>query len=83
MEGAALPPLQQLDAELAALEPHGVLLLLVSRSDCSYCLEVRLNYLLPLLREAPPRLRLLELVADRPDQHAAAALAQLQVRYDF
>lgn len=79
MAAPLLPLLQQLAAELDALEPHEVLVLLVSRSDCPYCLEVRRNYLAPLLRSGAPRLRLRELEADRPQ--SAPALARLKVRF--
>ncbi|GJJ05048.1 hypothetical protein RugamoR64_55860 [Duganella rhizosphaerae] len=64
-----LPPLRDLRAELAALAaPRAVLVLLVSRRDCPYCLEVRRNYLAPLLREGDPRLVLRELESDTVDQ---------------
>lgn len=63
--GPALPPLRDLQAELAALAPRrAVLLLLVSRHDCQFCAEVRSNYLAPLQREGPPRLVLRELESD-------------------
>ncbi|NRR30752.1 hypothetical protein HSX11_11230 [Oxalobacteraceae bacterium] len=41
-----------------------LLVLLVSRQDCPYCLEVRRNYLAPLLRGADPRLLVRELESD-------------------
>lgn len=75
-----LPPLGDLDAELAALgAQRAVLVLLVSRSDCAYCLEVRRNYLLPLLREGAPRLRVRELESDRGA--SPALLARLGARF--
>ncbi|WP_070359583.1 hypothetical protein [Duganella sp. HH105] len=69
-----LPPLLDLRMELAALAaPRAVLVLLVSRRDCPYCLEVRRNYLAPLLREGDPRLVLRELESDTVDQLVDAA----------
>lgn len=69
-----LPPLRDLRAELAALAAtSAVLVLLVSRMDCPYCLEVRRNYLAPLLREGDPRLVLRELESDTVDQLIDAA----------
>lgn len=73
-------PLGDLDAELAALTArHGVLVLLVSRSDCPYCREVRRNYLAPLVRDGHPRLTVRELESDTaPD---ASALKRLAIRF--
>ncbi|MES2161266.1 MAG: hypothetical protein V4476_08940 [Pseudomonadota bacterium] len=86
-----LPPLRDLRAELAALAaPSAVLVLLVSRRDCPYCLEVRRNYLAPLLREGNPRLVLRELESDMVErlvdatgqlQATADVLRQLQVSF--
>ena len=91
MTGALLPRLRDLQAELAALAPQqAVLVLLVSRHDCPYCLEVRRNYLAPLLRGADPRLVVRELesdtVAELVDgagrlQPIAEVLRQLNVRF--
>ncbi|WP_342113644.1 hypothetical protein [Pseudoduganella sp. OTU4001] len=88
---ALLPPLRNLHAELAPLAAQrAVLVLLVSRQDCPYCLEVRRNYLAPLHRAGTPRLAFRELesdtVADLPDasgqrQPIAAILRQLGVRF--
>nr|WP_229224681.1 hypothetical protein [Duganella violaceicalia] len=77
-----MPPLRDLRAELAALAaPSAVLVLLVSRRDCPYCLEVRRNYLAPLLREGNPRLVLRELESDTVDRLVDAA-GQLQAVAD-
>lgn len=86
-----LPPLRHLQAELAALaQQQAVLVLLVSRQDCPYCLEVRRNYLAPLLRGADPRLVVRELESDTVDalvdaagqrQSIAVALRQLGVSF--
>lgn len=86
-----LPPLRNLRHELAALAPQrAVLVLLVSRHDCPYCLEVRRNYLAPLQRAGAPGLHLRELESDTVSELAdasgqrqpiAALLRQLNVRF--
>ncbi len=59
-----LGALENLQADAALLRRHGkLLLLLVSRSDCAYCAEVRRNYLLPLADA--PALLLRELESDQ------------------
>ena len=51
-----LPALANLQEAAATLRQQGsVLVLLVSRSDCAYCREVRLHYLLPLARSEAGR----------------------------
>jgi hypothetical protein len=62
-----LTALENLQADAALLRQYAVpMLLLVSRSDCAYCAEVRNNYLLPLARaSAPATLLLRELESDQ------------------
>ena len=62
-----LTALENVQADAALLRQYGVpMLLLVSRSDCAYCAEVRNNYLLPLARgSAVPTLLIRELESDQ------------------
>ena len=59
--------LSNLAKELAQLEKEGIpLILLVSRSDCHFCHEVRRHYLLPIARTtSDKKLLIRELVSDR------------------
>lgn len=80
MASPLLPPLRNVQAELAALAGRReVLVLLGSRHDCPYCLEVRRNYLAPLARSNPARLRLREVEADQVSELIDAAGQRLPV----
>ncbi|MDO8650625.1 MAG: hypothetical protein Q7R66_00340 [Undibacterium sp.] len=59
--------LSNLAKDLAQLEKEGIpLILLLSRSDCHFCHDVRNNYLLPIVRTVSEKKMLIrELVSDR------------------
>ncbi|MGZ8295281.1 MAG: thioredoxin fold domain-containing protein [Telluria sp.] len=72
--GHRLPLLTDLGADLALVAKSGApLVLLVSRSDCAYCKQVRTNYLAPLA--GGTRIVARELVSDYPHQKVAGAAA--------
>jgi hypothetical protein len=62
-----VPYLKNLSKEMERLRDDKIpMVLLVSRSDCHFCHEVRTNYLAPLVRTVPEsKLLIRELISDR------------------
>ena len=73
--------LSDLAREMSHLEKNRIpLILLLSRSDCHFCHEVRNNYLLPLVRTiSEQKLLIREFVSDRSPTLIGADGAQISV----